>query len=82
MEPLMIAYQDTASFGLVSRPNAGLKRLVAEVTAFASAIASPNRIIAEVERMQELRRQADRAEARDPELARALRRQAARVGLN
>ncbi len=52
-----------------------------ELNQFARAVVSPNRIIAEVQQMHALHREAACVEARHPAQARALREQAARVGL-
>ena len=49
-----------------------------ECIALAQALASPRRLVAQVERMRELQLQAQRVQASDPARAAALRRAAAR----
>jgi hypothetical protein len=53
-----------------------------ELTTLLHALSHPGQVIAEVEQMRTLLRRADRVEPIDPGAAAALRRQAARVGLD
>ena len=63
-------FHNTGTFG------SGLKRFGSEVLAFLDAIASPGKIIGEVEKMRALQVEAGRIEATEPARAADLRRQA------
>lgn len=68
------------SAGSVRMP-AFVARLLEEVSLLSWALLNPRAVIAEVEQTRALLAQADAVEARDPQRARALRTQAARIGL-
>lgn len=77
----MSAHEITASFP-IRHPGTGLlAALVREVRTTGAALLRPGRVIAEVEQMQRLRREADRVAQSHPVRAEMLRRQAARTGL-
>ena len=78
----MSAHDITASFPMRSASSGLLSALVDEIRTTAIAMLRPGRVIAEVEQMQQLRREADRIEHSHPVRAAMLRRQAARVGLH
>jgi hypothetical protein len=59
---------------------AGLKRLINEASELLAALSRPGRLIAEVEQMGDLYRQAARLESSDPVQAEQLRARAARIG--
>lgn len=60
---------------------AAVTRLIEEVIAFLSVIASPRRVIEEVEAMAALHRRAAQLDSTDPAQAARLREKAARIGL-
>jgi len=62
------------------RARRAFRRFASEVGTVLDALLSPNRIVAEVESMRALQREADRLEATQPARAAALRWQAERVG--
>ena len=74
-------YEASASFAVRGGPTRALQALLEEVGETLGAMLNPRPVIADVERMQALRCEAARVEARDPARAAVLRRQAARVGL-
>lgn len=63
------------------RLGSALQTLAAEAAALLRAFAKPGELIAEVEQMRSLYKQADRIEAANPARAALLRRRAARIGL-
>ena len=64
-----------------SRVGVAVAALARELAALVEALASPNTIIAEVEQMQALLRQANDVESIDPTCAAELRARASKVGL-
>jgi len=77
----MSTLRGSSSERSLAQLSAGLEGLVADVLTFMDAMLNPGRIIAEVEQMRALHRQATRIEATDPARAAQLRERAARIGL-
>jgi hypothetical protein len=79
----MSTYQEVSrSFQAPASTGGVLKMLATEALVLAQALLNPRKIIAEVEQFRALCQQADRLEASDPSGAAALRRQAARIGMD
>lgn len=71
----------SASFRAPIGVSGVFKQLAHEATTLLSALLSPGKVIADVEKMRALQIEAAQVEAVDPSRAAALRRQAARTGL-
>ena len=77
----MSAIRASSNYHAPSAFERAFRAFADELNQFSRAVMSPNKIIAEVEKMHALHLEAQRVDATDSAQASALRQQAARVGL-